>query len=95
METSIGALVSTSAARLGDKTALVVNGCRYSFTDIDHLSSAVATRLRLSSIPLAVLAIAALFRSDCRARANLECAACTDHFVPAHTSLRAATANNL
>ena len=46
METSIGALVSASAARYGSKTALVVNGYRYSFSEIDHLSSAIATRLR-------------------------------------------------
>ncbi|RAI64770.1 acyl-CoA synthase [Pseudomonas fluorescens] len=46
MESSIGALISASAARYGEKTALVVNGCRYSFTALDRLSTAVATRLQ-------------------------------------------------
>lgn len=46
METSIGALISTSAVRYGEKTALVVDGKCYSFADLDLKSSAVAAQLR-------------------------------------------------
>lgn len=95
METSIGALVSTFVVQLGNKTALVVNSCRYSLSKIDHLSSAVATRLRSSFIPLAALVIAVLSRSGCSAQANHQRAICTDHIVPSHTSLRTATFSNL
>ncbi|KAA8562856.1 Long-chain-fatty-acid--CoA ligase [Pseudomonas extremaustralis] len=46
METSIGALISGSGVRYANKTALIVNGRTYSFSEIEHLSSAVATRLQ-------------------------------------------------
>ncbi|MGO4326403.1 class I adenylate-forming enzyme family protein [Cupriavidus sp. 2TAF22] len=45
METSLGALIAQAAARFGDKTALVADGQRYSFAELDRLSSGVATRL--------------------------------------------------
>ncbi|WP_454741911.1 class I adenylate-forming enzyme family protein [Cupriavidus necator] len=46
METSIGALIAASAARFGEKTALVMDDRRFSFAELDRLSSSVATRLQ-------------------------------------------------
>ncbi|CAM2187525.1 fatty-acyl-CoA synthase [Paraburkholderia sacchari] len=45
METSLGTLIAASAARFGDKTALVMDDRRFTFSEIDRLSSGVATHL--------------------------------------------------
>ena len=45
METSIGALMVASAARYGERTALIMDDRRFSFAELDRLSSSVATRL--------------------------------------------------
>jgi long-chain acyl-CoA synthetase len=46
MEQSIGALVTRSARRFGDKTALIVDGKAWSFRQLDRFSSIVANSLR-------------------------------------------------
>lgn len=45
METSVGALIAASAAKFGAKTALVMDGRRFSFAEIDRFSSRVATQI--------------------------------------------------
>ncbi|WP_321895844.1 AMP-binding protein [Paraburkholderia heleia] len=46
MEQSVGALVTRSAQRFGDKTAIVADGKAWSFRQLDSLSSNVADSLR-------------------------------------------------
>lgn len=46
MEQSIGALVTRSAQRFGEKTALIVNGEGWSFRQLDNCSSILASALR-------------------------------------------------
>lgn len=46
MEQSIGALVTRSARRFGEKTALIVDGKRWSFRQLDNYSSILANALR-------------------------------------------------
>lgn len=46
MEQSIGVLLTHSARKFGDKTALVVDGKEWSFRQLDNLSSAIANGLK-------------------------------------------------
>jgi long-chain acyl-CoA synthetase len=45
MQRSVGLLVTEAAARFGDKTALVFDGQRFSFRDLDEASSRLASAL--------------------------------------------------
>jgi long-chain acyl-CoA synthetase len=50
MPTSVGALVREAARRFGDKTALVFEGQRWSFRELDEASSKVAAQLQQRGI---------------------------------------------